>query len=83
MVRRGGERGVPRKPAQTAYEYSHALKSYLPNVAGEVASLTDEFVEARYSRHEVPAERASLVKGYWERIRLALRQAFFTRRDNA
>ena len=73
FVRRGGEHGLPRLPAQTPYEYSRALQDHLPGVEGDISSMTDEFMEARYSQHEITAPRASLVQSYWERIKRALR----------
>lgn len=76
MLRRGGEKGVSRKPDQTPYEYSRSLGSHLPEAEGDVSELTEQFVEARYSLHEVTREQASLVQRYWERIRRALREAF-------
>ncbi len=75
LVRRGGEKGLPRQPAQTPYEYSRALQDHLPGVEGDISSMTDEFMEARYSQHEITAPRASLVQSYWERIKRALRAA--------
>ncbi|MEW5868984.1 MAG: DUF4129 domain-containing protein [Chloroflexota bacterium] len=41
-----------------------------------VSGITERFVEARYSLHEVDEQQASLVKRYWERIRRALRSVF-------
>jgi hypothetical protein len=75
LVRRGGEHGLPRQPAQTPYEYSRALQDHLPGVESDISSMTDEFMEARYSQHEITAPRASLVQSYWERIKRALRAA--------
>ena len=45
----------------------------LPEVDEEVASITEAFVEARYSRQDVDDSQAGRVKRYWERIRGALR----------
>jgi hypothetical protein len=73
LVRRGGEHGLPRRPDQTPYEYSRALQDHLPGVEGDISSMTDEFMEARYSQHEITTRRASLVQSYWERIKRALR----------
>jgi hypothetical protein len=73
MIRRGSERGIPRKDAQTPYEYADVLENTFPDVDQEVASLTESFVTARYSRSEVDDEQVSRVKRYWERIRGALR----------
>jgi hypothetical protein len=78
LVRRGGEAGSPRRPWQTPQEYYHSLSSTHPEIEPDVASMTEAFSEARYSRHEVPAERASLVQRFWERVRRALRREAVT-----
>jgi hypothetical protein len=72
MIRRGGEQGVPRQPSQTPSEYAILLEKELPSAAEEVDSLTDAFVEARYSKQDVDPGKASFVKTLWERIRHAL-----------
>jgi hypothetical protein len=73
LVRRGGEGGLSRKPSQTPYEYSQALQDHLPGVEGDISSMTDEFMEARYSQHEITPPHASLVQRYWEHIKRAIR----------
>jgi hypothetical protein len=73
LVRRGNERGLHRMPSQTPYEYAATLETALPAVDEDIESLTGSFMEARYSRHNVPPEKANLVKATWERIRQALR----------
>jgi hypothetical protein len=47
MIRRGGERGLSRKEAQTPLEYAATLERAIPEVDDDVASLTDSFIEAR------------------------------------
>jgi hypothetical protein len=74
MVRRGGERGVPRNPSQTPSEYAAALEKALPSAEEDIESITRSFVEARYSRREVEARDVNVVKAAWERIRRALRE---------
>lgn len=73
MLRRGGEQGLPRHPAQTPYEYARELGGQVPDVEQEVAALTEEFIEARYSRHDITEEDVGLVQGWWQRIKHALR----------
>jgi len=79
LVRRGGERGLPRQPWQTPYEYTRQIEAQLADEdsAGEVdealRAMTEAFVDARYSQHPVEAVRASAVQRYWEKIRAALR----------
>jgi len=72
MVRRGGEQGMTREPAQTPSEYAAALEKALPSTTEDIDSITAAFVEARYSRQEVDPGKAELVRGAWGRIRRAL-----------
>lgn len=73
LVRRGAESGLSRRESQTPYEYAATLERALPDADQDIDSLTDAFIEARYSRRPVPPEKASLVKRTWERLRKALR----------
>ena len=72
MIRRGGEQGVPRQPSQTPAEYASTLEKALPSGEEDIDSITQAFVEARYSRRKVDAGDADLVKATWGRIRRAL-----------
>ena len=74
LVRRGGEAGLARKPSQTPNEYAQFLDKSLPEVSDSVDSMTESFMEARYSKHLIEPKQASLVQAYWERIRQALRE---------
>jgi hypothetical protein len=73
LLRRGQESGLARKPSQTPYTYAERLRLELPGVEEELNNLTAEFVEARYSRHEVSSEQVSLVRRAWARIRRVLK----------
>jgi hypothetical protein len=48
------------------------LEKVLPVAREDIASITEAFVQARYSRQEVDSRQAVLVKATWERIRRAL-----------
>jgi len=72
MIRRGGEQGLTRKPSQTPSEYAAALENALPSAAADIDSITEAFVQARYSRQEVDSRKAESVKAIWGRIRNAL-----------
>ncbi len=74
MVRRGGETGLTRNASQTPYEYSQLLEAKMLEANEDLGAMTDAFVEARYSRHEITNQQASLVQRYWERVKRALRQ---------
>ena len=72
MIRRGGEQGITRKPSQTPSEYAVTLERALPSAEADIDSITEAFVEARYSRQEVDARRVEVVRATWRRIRGAL-----------
>ena len=72
MIRRGTEQGLPRTPSQTPSEYAVELEKALPSADEDIDSITEAFVEARYSRQEIDSRKADLVKGIWGRIRRAL-----------
>ena len=74
MIRRGQQHGIERQPAQTPYEYAQTLQNSLPEIDQDVSGLTDSFIEARYSRHDITTEKVSRVRQYWERIKQALRK---------
>lgn len=72
MIRRGEEQGLGRDPAHTPAEYATQLQDAVPAAGEDIDVITQAFIEARYSRHEVNAETANLVKATWERIRRLL-----------
>ena len=72
LIRRGGEQGLPRKPSQTPSEYAGTLEKALPAADEDIDSITQAFVEARYSRREIDDKDADLVRATWGRIRRAL-----------
>ncbi len=73
MLRRGEQRGVGRKPAQTPREYAATLEAAVPEVDRDIDALTDSFSEARYSRHDITPAQAGRVQSAWERVRRAFR----------
>ena len=74
LLRRGGERGYPRGAAQTPHEYARDLATTVPEVDRDVAAMTDQFVEARYSRHDITPDRVGIVRRAWAHIKQALRR---------
>jgi len=74
-VRRAGERGVCRQPHQTPYEYAPVLEAGWPEVEEELETLTQAFVEARYSARAIAPEEVEGVRQVWKRVRSALRRS--------
>ncbi len=74
LVRRGGEGGVPRHPADTPADYARSLRAGLETDAEAVDTLTERFIEARYRPQPVDVQQAGLARRAWERLRRALRK---------
>lgn len=73
LLQRGAQSGVPRNPAQTPSEYAQMLDQQAPDAAHDVNQLTETFVEARYSMHDVSEQQAAAVREWFIHIRNALR----------
>jgi hypothetical protein len=72
-LHRAGQQGVPRRKAQTPYEYNSTLEPHLPQAEPELERLTQAFVEARYSQHVIQTDDARHVRASWQRVKEALR----------
>ena len=73
LIELGSERGLGRKPAQTPYQYEQRVASELPEIDPDLHSLTDTFLEARYSQHPVDEQEAAQANSLWEKIKTTLR----------
>lgn len=68
-----GEVGLGRRTSQTPYEYQDKLEPQLQEAQEAMAALTQAFVEARYSNHDLKMEDLAWVKKNWEEVTKALR----------
>jgi hypothetical protein len=74
LIRRGTERGFPRKPSQTPREYTEGLEEANPPICGELQELVLAFEDARYSGHPPEHGRARRVQQVWDLIRSQIRK---------
>lgn len=72
-LRRAGDQGIRRDPAQTPNEYDPVLGTAVSEAEADVHALTDAFDHARYDSQPVDVEQANAVRAAWERLRSALR----------
>jgi hypothetical protein len=72
LIRRGKEAGLPRHPSQTPYEYARFVEPDLSEQTEAVTDMTEGFLNARYSHHEVTPEQANRMKQAWDRVRKVL-----------
>ena len=69
ILEMSNQKGLSRKPSQTPYQYSQELRQQLPEAGDELQDLTQTFVEARYSPHNVEAQQAKAASSWWERVK--------------
>ena len=67
------EEGLSRANTQTPYEYNQVLASSLKDAKPQMARLTEIFMEARYSHHDLNNEHADQSETDAQRIQEALR----------
>jgi hypothetical protein len=72
LVERARRQGYPRRSSETPYEYNATLGPELPGAQQEMTSLTQAFVEARYSHQTFDREQDRQVRALWKRVRAAL-----------
>jgi small-conductance mechanosensitive channel len=75
VVRRAHRQGIDRRGSQTPHEFSAHLAPRLAEAGSDLETLTDAFVEARYSRHDLPDLEVGRIRASWQRVRAALRGA--------
>jgi hypothetical protein len=78
MLRRAEQSGMPRQPYQTPYEYAEDMRQVLTAseqpLEADLEVMTEQFVEARYSRHEITLQQVGWVRKSWEHIKHYLRR---------
>jgi hypothetical protein len=72
VLYRSAQQGLGRSPAATPLEYENVLADELSDVADQVEDLTEAFIEARYSAHDLDSQDSSRVQQVWRQVRRAL-----------
>ncbi|MGE5602579.1 MAG: DUF4129 domain-containing protein [Nitrososphaerales archaeon] len=80
-VKEAGDEGVVRPPHKTPIEFAEDLRAEWPETEGDVRELTEAFVDARYSEHEIGDREVSTAESAWRRLVRGLREA--RHRDSA
>ncbi len=65
----GGNRGRPRAPSRTPYEYQAEMSRILPGREDDLGLLTEAYVMVRYGGAEPGPDLINLVRAAWKNIR--------------
>ncbi len=74
ILRTASEAGHPLRPGQTPSEYQSALGTQRPELAADLADLTESYVRARYAPVPITSADARRARGLWERLRRMVRR---------
>lgn len=74
LVRRAGENGIDRRDSETPLEYIQDLKKAWPEADIDFETMTDAFLEARYSPQPIEKHKANAIKQRWNSLRTSLRK---------
>lgn len=69
MVGRAEEAGMPRKVAETPYEFSPRLQSAWQEQSSDVSAITEAYVAVHYAERDATEEEVGRVREAWERIK--------------
>jgi|GEM_PF-1023242 len=68
LVARAAALGLPRRAAETPYEFLPRLEQKLPEHSGDLGALTDAYVAAHYGELDAPLEQVNRVRAAWRRV---------------
>lgn len=73
MTMRAGAAGVPRREAETPYEFLPRVTHEWNEESDEIRAITEAYVAVHYGEHEATNEEVNQVKEAWKRIANHLR----------
>jgi hypothetical protein len=69
MLLWAASKGCPREPSQTPHEYLARLQEWLPEARGQMGSLTDHYVNARYGSSAPTPDELERLTDNWKKLR--------------
>ncbi len=73
LVARASAAGLPRRIAETPYEFLPRLAHAWPDEADQVRTITEAYVAVHYGEHEADKEEVEKVQGVWREAEKAIR----------
>jgi len=70
LLRWAARQGLPRPQSQTPLEYLELLCQRFPQEEGELAVITDIYVQARYSHGPINSQVFEIARKAWQKIKL-------------
>jgi hypothetical protein len=71
---RAQEKGVARPPSATPSEYANQIKETWATTAPDLDPMTEAFLRAEYSPHEINPDEVAEAQAHWQAVRRQLRR---------
>jgi hypothetical protein len=75
LVARAAHAGMPRRVAETPYEFLPRLVQQFPTQAEDLRAITEAYVAVHYGELDVAVEQISAIRHAWQRVDAATRAA--------
>ncbi len=70
LVARAARAGLPRRPAETPYEFLPRLQTQWQTDTDDLRAITEAYVAAHYGELDAPVEQVNRVRAAWARIKI-------------
>lgn len=69
LVARAAQMGLPRRTAETPYEFLPRLERAFPEPAEQVHAITEAYIAVHYGEHNAPQTEVRRVRAAWEEVK--------------
>lgn len=74
LVARAAAAGLPRRVAETPYEFLPRLENHWSDESADLRSITEAYVDAHYAEHETTQEQVGRVREAWRRVEESIKR---------
>lgn len=74
LVARAAAVGLPRRVAETPYEFLPRLEQKFPEQTDDVSAITEAYVAVHYGELDAPLEQVNRVRAAWRRVEKKMRE---------
>lgn len=74
LVARAAEAGLPRRTAETPYEFLPRLEQAFPEETEQVQAITEAYIAVHYGEFQAPQSEVQRVRTAWEQVKKRIRR---------
>ncbi|MBI4786167.1 MAG: DUF4129 domain-containing protein [Chloroflexi bacterium] len=74
LVARAADAGLPRRSAETPYEFLPRLEQHWPQETEQIRAITDAYVAVHYAERDLGREQVNRVREAWQEVEKRIKQ---------